>query len=89
MSRATFDAPLIPNLYDYGRATSATVTRGGGPERVVTDDPAPDFTPRPVGFTTAGDWLADAIGGTFPYDEPIPEPELPGEDPDLWEGDQA
>lgn len=28
-----------------------SLVKGGGPERVVSDEPDPDFKPRPVGFT--------------------------------------
>lgn len=88
-TRATFDAPAIPGLWYHGWPTYASVQRGGGPERVVTDEPDPDFVPRPVGFVPPGDFPCCAGGsGTFPYDEPIVEA-LPGAEPDLWEGDQA
>jgi hypothetical protein len=30
---------------------NVSIQKGGGPERVVTDDPDPDFKPRRVGFT--------------------------------------
>lgn len=37
-------------IYPWNRP-QANVERSGGPERVVTDKPDPDFVRRPIGFT--------------------------------------
>ena len=71
---------------------SPSVTRGGGPERVVYDDPAPaDWKPPPpVGFAPSepqgGDLSASGpTGGTGSHGDA----ERPAEGVLTWEGDNA
>lgn len=62
----------------------ATVILSGGPVRVSTSDPDPEFVPRSVGFVQCR-----CI--KLPGEPCVHTPEEPGveHEPQLWEGDQA
>lgn len=61
-----------------------SLNKGGGPERVVQDDPDPEFVARPVGFAPPSETVVQTDVETTEVADQV---DLEG--PLLWEGDGA